>query len=90
MSTVEVQILCGCCKSPAQTVANPKPQDKVTCPRCNRSDTFDNVRRIVGEHVAYETSRQLSESLSRAMRGNRFLKFTAQRVPYRSFRWIAG
>lgn len=90
MSTVEVQILCGCCKSPAQTVADPKPQDKVTCPRCNRSDTLDNVRRIVGEHVAYETSCQLSESLSRAVRGSSVLKFTPKRAPQRSFRWIAG
>lgn len=90
MSSFEVEILCGSCKCPAQTVADAKPQDKVTCPRCNRSDTIDNVRRIVGEHVAYETSRMLSESLARATRGNSFLKLTPQRQPQRTFRWIAG
>lgn len=90
MSSYEVQILCGSCNCPAQTVPDPKPQDKVTCPRCDRSDTLQNVQRIVGEHVAYEASRSLNESLARAVRGSRFLKFTPNRLPQRSFRWITG
>ena len=82
-------IACGMCKVAAQTVANPKPNDEVVCPRCKRRDRFDRVMRTVQEHVAYELQKQLGDSLARATRGNKFVKFEAKRPSYRTFRWMA-
>lgn len=82
-------IACGTCKVAAQTVANPKSNDEVTCPRCNRRDRFENVMRAVQEHVAYVMQKQLNDSLSRSTRGNSFVKFTAKPIGHRSFRWVA-
>lgn len=88
MSTTTQAILCGSCKSPAKTVANPKPHDEVKCPRCGRSDRFDNVMRSVKDHVAYLTQKYISERLSKSTSGNRFIKFEVKKPSNRSFRWI--
>lgn len=82
-------IACGSCKVPAQTVANPKPNDEVTCPRCNRRDRFDNVMASVQKHVVHATQKSLNDSLRRATSGSRFIKFTAKPVGNPSLRWIA-
>lgn len=77
------------CKVAAQTVADPKPHDEVVCPRCKRRDRFDSVMRSVEEHVAHEMQKQLGDSLARATRGNKFVKFDKQSLGHRSFRWMA-
>lgn len=82
-------IACGSCKVAAQSVANPKPDDEVTCPRCHRHDRFENVMRSVKEHVAHAAAKHLSDGLRRASSGNSFIKFEAKPVGNRSFRWIA-
>ena len=82
-------VACGACKVAAQTVANPKPNDEVICPRCKRRDRYANVMRAVQEHVAHEMQKQLSEGMARATRGNQFVKFEAKRPNHRSFRWMA-
>lgn len=81
-------ILCGSCKSPAKTVANPEPDDQVTCPRCGRADRFDQVMRSVSDHVAHLTQKYVAEQLSKSTRGNRFVKFKMQQSANRSFPWI--
>jgi transposase-like protein len=83
-------VLCGSCKCAVETVANPKAHDKVTCPRCGRSDRFDKVMATVQEFVAHLAQKAISESLSRATRGNRFVKFKPQHTAHRSFRWITS
>ncbi|MCP5387696.1 MAG: hypothetical protein H6916_12910 [Novosphingobium sp.] len=88
MSTTTQSILCGSCKSPAKTVPNPKPHDQVKCPRCGKSDRFDQVMKSVQAHVAHLTQQHLSESLAKAARGNSFIKFEIKKPAHRSFRWI--
>lgn len=83
-------ILCGACKCAAKTVPDPKSHDQVTCPRCGRSDRFDNVMRTVNEHIAHGASKMLHDGLTKAVRGSKFIKVTGQRPGYRSFRWVAG
>jgi len=90
MSRTEHTILCGTCKCPAESVPNPKPHDKVTCPRCHRSDRFDHVMRTVAKHVEHRTAQMMHDSLARATRDSKVLKLTSQRPGYQSFRWIAG
>lgn len=82
-------VLCGGCKCAVETVANPKSHDKVTRPRCGRSDRFDKVMATVQEYVAHLAQKRISESLASATRGNSFIKFKPQNVTNRSFRWVA-
>ena len=87
---MQLQVLCGSCKCVAETVANPKANDDVTCPRCNRRDRFDKVMKVVGEHVAYQASKAVADSLAKSNRGNGFLKFSVNKLPNRTFCWIAS
>jgi len=82
-------IACGSCKIPAQCVANPKANDEVTCPRCNRRDRFDNVMASVKKHVVHITQKKLNESMRRAASGSRIIQFKAQPLGNPSFRWVA-
>lgn len=83
-------ILCGSCKSPAETVANPKSHDKVTCSRCGREDRFDNVMRAVSNYVADSAAKRLSSSLAKIASRSKVFKVTKQHRPQRSHRWIAA
>lgn len=89
MSSRNSKVLCGACKCPVETVANPKAHDKVTCPRCGRSDRFDKVMDSVKEHIGYLAQKSFAESLSRSTRGNRFVKLKVDKPRHRSFRWIS-
>lgn len=88
MTSNTYAILCGACKSRLKTVPNPKPHDKVTCEGCGRSDRFDDMMAAVQEHVVHLTQESISKRLAAAARGSRFLKYTPQKLPNRSFRWI--
>ena len=82
-------IACGSCKIPAECVANPKPNDDVTCPRCNRRDRFDDVMAAVKKHILHMTKKQLNERIRRATSGNSFVKFETKPLGNPNFRWIA-
>lgn len=89
MTSQNLTVLCGRCKCPVETVANPQAHDKVTCPRCNRSDRFDKVMNSVKEHIFHLTTKSMTEGLARSTRGNRYVKFETKQSPHRSFRWIS-
>ena len=84
----EHQILCGSCKGPAESVANPKADDKVTCPRCGREDRFDDVMRSVKQYVTDSAAKHLNSALADAVRGSNFIKVTKQYRPQSSHRWV--
>lgn len=86
----QVTILCGACKCAVQTVTNPKANDQVACPRCNRSDRFDKVMATVKEYVVHCTQRALHESMAKATHGSRVFKVTSQKPANRSFRWVTS
>lgn len=86
----KLKILCGACKCAVQTVSNPKANDQVTCPRCNRSDRFDKVMAAVREYVGHCAQTAMHESLTRAARGSRFIKLTSKKPSNRSFRWVTS
>lgn len=90
MSRRETTVLCGSCKRAVETVPNPKPHDKVSCPRCGRSDRFDKVMATVSEFTAYLAQKAIAESLARSTRGNSFIQFKPQHIAHRSFRWITS
>ncbi len=87
-SNTTTTILCGACKSPAESISNPQPKDKVTCSRCGAEDSFDNVMRSVKDYIGDRASKRLSDSLRKAVRGSKHVKFESKRTPQRSFRWV--
>jgi hypothetical protein len=89
MSATNHAVLCGSCKCAVKTVTNPKAHDKVSCPRCGRSDRYDKVMETVRDYVVHLTHKSLAEGLSKATRGNSFVKFKMEQPSNRSFRWIA-
>ena len=88
MSTTKSTVLCGGCKCPVETVANPKAHDKVSCPRCGRSDRFDKVMDSVREYIAHLAHKSLAEHFTKSTRNNSFVKFKANKPAHRSFRWV--
>lgn len=85
------KVLCGACKCPVETVASPEPHDKVTCPRCNRSDRFDDVMEVVAQHFEHFTQKTIADALgksSRLQRDKKFLKVSVNQPPNREFRWV--
>ena len=89
MSTTEHAILCGSCKCAVKTVANPQAHDQVACPRCGRTDRYDQVVKTVGEYIVHLTHKSLAERISRTTRPNSFIKFEMKKPSNRSFRWVA-
>lgn len=89
MSSQKLTVLCGSCKCAVKTVPDPKANDKVACPRCNRTDRFDKVMDSVREHIVYLTQQSMAKRLAASTRGNRFVKFKADQPRHRSFRWIS-
>jgi anaerobic ribonucleoside-triphosphate reductase len=55
-------LLCAKCGVNVQVVPDPKPEDMVTCPQCGESDTFENVKRSLGQQAAEWAQRKLAES----------------------------
>jgi uncharacterized Zn finger protein (UPF0148 family) len=82
-------IACGSCKVPAKRLTEPEGNGDVTCPLCNRRDSYNNVMAAVKQHVTHAIAHRLNESFRSAARGNSFLKFEAKPLGNPSFRWIA-
>jgi hypothetical protein len=83
-------ILCGSCKVPVEGPADPNPQDTITCPRCGRHDSFQNVMASVTQHATDLMGNNLHDSFARSMRGNKFVKVTSKRIPQRSYPFISN
>jgi hypothetical protein len=81
-------ILCGSCKVPIEGPANPKPNDVLACPSCGRSDKFNNVQTEVAKFFHEHTARMVQDTMRKATRGNKFLKYKPGFIPKRSYRFI--
>lgn len=88
MSATNQTILCGSCKGPAKSVPNPEPHDKVSCERCGREDSFDNVMGSVKDYIGHSAAQAMSSHLRQSLRSSKFIKVTSKPVGHRSFRWI--
>lgn len=42
---------CGACKTPLEGPANPTPGSVFKCVSCGQTETFETIRRIVGEFL---------------------------------------
>jgi len=89
MPTTNHAVLCGACKCSVEPVSNPKAHDKISCPRCHRSDRYDKVMATVSEYLAHLLEKATAERLSKTARSNSGVKLTIKKPSNRSFRWIA-
>lgn len=81
-------ILCGQCRVAVEGPTNPQPHDRISCPSCGREDSFKNVMSSIEAYIAEAGSRQLQETMRKAARGSKMLKFTSKPTPKRSYRFI--
>ncbi len=88
MTTTTLEVLCGQCKCAVETVANPDPDSKVSCPQCGRSDRYDAVMASVKSYIGELAAQHLSEMMRNTTRNNRFVKVTVNKRPERRFDWI--
>jgi hypothetical protein len=54
---------CGDCEMPLDGPADPSSDSMFKCPSCGQGETFDNVRRIVGEFLKESAHDKLEEML---------------------------
>jgi hypothetical protein len=81
-------VLCGKCNVQVNIVPNPEPQDKVTCPQCGDSDTFENVKRSLGEQAQEFAARKIQETMRNVTRGSTAIKYTPGVIPQRTHRFV--
>lgn len=86
----DVPILCGSCKSPVEIPTDAQDDYQFVCSGCGQSDRLDDIARIASDYFVDRAGKGLSDSLARATRGNKFVKFKAKPTPRRTFRWISG
>jgi hypothetical protein len=82
------EVKCAKCKVALQGPANPKPQDRMECPRCGVGDRFDRVMAEVGEYVRDQTEDALGRSLETAFRNSKNVKLTKGPRRRKAYRFI--
>lgn len=90
MSSTETAVLCGSCNSAVETVADPKPHDKVTCTGCGKSDRFDKVIGSVTAYAGEVAAEHMSKAVRDVARRSKFIKADIKKRPNRSFDWICS
>ena len=55
-------VVCAKCKVQVVVTPDPKPDDRVTCPTCGDSETFQDFERSLGEQVKEHAQAKLEAS----------------------------
>jgi hypothetical protein len=58
------------------------------CPSCGLSEKYETILRELGEWVEDVGGHALQESVSRAIRGNKAIKFEPSKLPKRKHRFV--
>ena len=85
----EFEIVCGKCKVGAEVVTDASGEEEAVCPSCGQRDKVADAFRIAGEQLADDAARTVQDVLGKSVRGSKVMKFEANRIPRRSFRWHA-
>ena len=81
MSSSSHTILCGSCRVAVEGPSDPKHDDMITCPKCGRSDNFENVAASVKAFVEEMAGRSLQETIRKSFRGSKIIKVTTKPLP---------
>ena len=90
MTTDTQSILCGDCRVPIEGPADGKRDNVFSCPRCGRSDTRENVLKEVKAFVTELAQSSLQESMRKAARGSKIMKFEGEPIKKGSHRFITN
>lgn len=90
MGSTETAVLCGGCNSTVETVADPKPHDKVTCTGCGKSDRFDKVMESVQTYATEVAAEHMAEAVRKVASRSKIIKADIKKRPNRSFDWICS
>ena len=82
------KVKCAPCKCALHGPRNPKPDDRISCPRCGVGDTFDAVMREVGEYVKEQAAIALNGSVRDAARGSKYLGIATTVRPEGGHRFV--
>lgn len=83
------KVVCGKCKVKPELVEDADGNVEAVCDSCGQRDDVKDAARIAGEQAADVAARAFQSSISRSVRGNKFMKFEAKPLPRRTFRWHA-
>lgn len=83
-------ILCGSCKTPVEGPAEPSDDDVIKCVNCGQSDRYADVIESVTSYATDMAGRFLQQTAKDAVRGSKFMTFSADPMPNRSYRWIVA
>lgn len=80
---------CARCDVPLKGPPDPKSDDRLACPVCGESDSFENVMRETAEYVVQKMSEALGDGLGDiARKSGGAIKVTANHRPHRNYRFI--
>ena len=60
------KVMCGTCKVPVNVVRKTGEKDMVVCPKCDLTDTLENVNRSLGEQAIYHAQEKLQKTMKKA------------------------
>lgn len=88
MVRINHEIKCGKCKVPIKGPLKPNRKSRFTCPSCGRSDTFDNIERVVQEYMLDKTAERMGREMEKATRGFESIKFKRQPRRKKVYRFV--
>jgi hypothetical protein len=80
---------CGNCETPLKGPADPNSDSMFKCPSCGQAETFDNVKRIVGEFLKESARNKIEEMLRAAASHGESLTYSDAPRSKGVFRFIA-
>ena len=86
---MNVIFACGKCQAPLHGPEKPEPDSMLICPTCGESDTFENVKGIVGQFVQEQAADALGDMLRNVRRNSESLTFRETQRPKTTYRFVA-
>ena len=84
------KVVCGQCKVDPELVEDGTGNAQAVCPRCGQRDDVNKAARIAGEHAMDQATRAFQHHAIQGAQRNEFIRFEANPLPNRTFRWHAA
>jgi hypothetical protein len=80
---------CGDCMTPLEGPANPNRDSVLECLSCGQTETFENVRQIVGEFLQDNARDKMGDLVRNVTSRSENLTFSDTHRPKRVYRFIS-
>jgi hypothetical protein len=81
-------ILCARCNVAANGPSEPQSEDIFACPKCGASDTFENIKRSLGEQATEYFAREFQRTIGDAFRQSKNIDYTFGAIPQGTHNFI--